>query len=161
VEVKKRSALCATAALSNRRRSRGFSILEIVAAVLVIAVGIVGVAALYSDRVRTTEETTPQIQAAELAESIAKRIRENREGRAGYASAMGVICNGQTRRPQPQDIAAQEAACWEDEVEKRLPNGLGTIRRDLTTTPLTYVVAVSWSAPGQGAASYVVRVRAD
>jgi type IV pilus assembly protein PilV len=142
-------------------RSAGFTILEILAAVLVIAVGIVGVAALYRDRVKTTEESTPQIQAAALAEAMAKRIRANREGRAGYANAMGVLCNAAKKPAGPQDAAAQEAACWEDEVETRLPNGLGTIRRDLTTTPLTYVIAVSWSATETGAASYVIRVQPD
>jgi type IV pilus assembly protein PilV len=148
--------------LMIRRHRAGFTILEILAALLVIAVGIVGVAALYADRVKTTEESTPQIQAAALADAMAKRIRSNKEGRAGYASSMGVRCDGKGRKAsQPQDIAAREAACWEDEVETRLPNGLGTIRRDLTTTPLTYVIAVSWSAPETGAASYVVRVQAD
>jgi type IV pilus modification protein PilV len=138
----------------------GFTIVEMLAALLVMAAGIVGVAALYADQVKTSEESTPQIQAAELAETIAKRIRANKEGQAGYANSMGVVCNGKSTAKAPQDAAATEAACWEDEVEGRLPNGLGTIRRDLTTTPLTYVIAVSWSAPGTGAASYVVRVQA-
>jgi hypothetical protein len=55
-------------------------------------------------------------------------------------------------------MAAREAACWEDEVERKLPSGLGTITRDTLTTPPTYVIAVSWSAPDAGTASYVIRV---
>ena len=138
--------------------SRGFTIVETLAALLVIAVGVIGVAALYLDNVRATPEDELHRQAAELAEAIAARIDANAEGRVGYAGTIGVVCHRKAKPRTPQDAAAQEAACWEDEVERRLPSGLGSITRDLTTSPPTYVVAVSWSAPERGAASYVIRI---
>jgi hypothetical protein len=98
------------------------------------------------------------MQATELAEAIAARIRANAEGRFGYVSTIGVVCNAKAKLRNSHDAAAQEAACWEDEVERRLPSGLGSITRDLTTTPPSFVVAVSWSAPESGAASYVIRI---
>lgn len=142
----------------NAQHASGFTIVETVAALLVMAVGFIGIAALYSDQVHTSPETQLHRQAAALAESIATRIRETKEGRTGYATTVGVVCNPQAKPQLAQDAAAQEAACWEDEVEQKLPSGLGTITRDLSTTPATYVVAVSWSAPESGAASYVIRV---
>jgi type IV pilus modification protein PilV len=145
----------------NAQHASGFTIVEIVAALLVMAVGFIGIAALYSDQVRTSPEIQLHQQAATLAESIAARIRATKEGRTGYATTVGVVCNPQAKPPLAQDAAAQEAACWEDEVEQKLPSGLGTITRDLSTTPPTYVVAVSWSAPESGAASYVLRVDPD
>ena len=131
---------------------------QLMGKLLVIAVGIIGIAALYSAQVQGNLDTQPQTVAAQLAETIAQRIRTNAPGRAGYVSAMGVLCDPKARTAQPQDAAAQEAACWEDDVEGALPSGLGSITRDVSTTPPTYVVAVSWSAPQTGAASYVVRV---
>jgi type IV pilus assembly protein PilV len=139
-------------------RARGFTIAEVFAALLVMAVGIIGIAALYSDQAQTNSDAQLQRQAATLAEHIAERIRETKEGHAGFATTIGVLCE-QSRAPKlPQDIAAREAACWEDEVERQLPSGLGSITRDALTTPATYVIAVSWSAPGAGTASYVMRV---
>jgi type IV pilus modification protein PilV len=139
-------------------RARGFTIAEVFAALLVMAVGIIGIAALYSDQAQTNSDAQLQRQAATLAEHIAERIRETKEGHAGFATTIGVLCE-QSRPPKlPQDIAAREAACWEDEVERQLPSGLGSITRDALTTPATYVIAVSWSAPGAGTASYVMRV---
>lgn len=138
--------------------SRGFTILEMLAALLVMAVGVIGVAALYVDNVHVAPEDQLHLQATELADAIAARIRANAAGRFGYVSTIGVVCNAKAKLRNPQDEAAQEAACWEDEVERRLPSGLGSITRDLTTTPPSYVVAVSWSAPESGAASYVIRV---
>ena len=146
------------ASLRRARSMRGFNIVEILAALLVIAVAIVGIAALYSDQTHTRSDTRLLLQAAELAESMADRIRATSEGREGFATTVGVICDPNKKTPLPQDKAAQVASCWEDEVERALPSGLGSISRDTSLTPASYVVAVSWSVPGSGAASYVTRV---
>jgi type IV pilus assembly protein PilV len=140
------------------RRLQGFTIVEALAALLVMAVGIIGIAALYSDQVQTNPDAQLHREAAQLAEKIADRIRNTKEGHAGFATTIGVLCDQESRLKLPQDIAAREAACWEDEVERKLPSGLGTITRDTLTTPPTYVIAVSWSAPDAGTASYVIRV---
>ena len=52
-------------------RSRGFTIAEVFAALLVMAVGIIGIAALYSDQVQTNPEAQLHREAADLAEQIA------------------------------------------------------------------------------------------
>jgi hypothetical protein len=68
--------------------------------------------------------------------------------------------NNQEAKPKrAQDAAAVEAACWHQQVGEQLPSGTGSITRDATTTPPTYVIAVSWSSPEGGAASYVIRVQ--
>lgn len=146
------------ATLRRARWARGFNIVEILAALLVIAVGIVGVAALYSDQTHIPSDARLPLRAAELAEVMAERIRAVSEGRDGFATTVGVVCDPKKKLKLPQDRAAQEAACWEDEVERALPSGLGSISRDTSMTPASYVVAVSWSAPETGAASYVTRV---
>ena len=141
-------------------RSRGFTIAEVFAALLVMAVGIIGIAALYSDQVQTNPVAQVHREAAELAAKIAQRIRETKEGHAGFATTIGVLCEQPKTPTLPQDVAAREAACWEDDVERKLPSGLGTITRDTLTSPPSYVIAVSWSAPDTGTASYVIRVTA-
>lgn len=146
------------ATLRRAHGARGFNIVEILAALLVIAVGIVGVAALYSDQTHIPSDARLPLRAAELAEVMAERIRATSEGRDGFATTVGVVCDAKKKVKLPQDKAAQEAACWEDEVERALPSGLGSISRDTSMTPASYVVAVSWSAPETGAASYVTRV---
>lgn len=146
---------------SARRAEAGFTLAEVLAAVLVIAVGLIGIGALYSEGLRTGYEASPQTRAAELADVMAKRIESNPAGRIGYLSAIGVICDPSKQPKQPDDAAAQEAACWEDEVERSLPSGLGSITRDPSTSPPTFVIAVSWSAEGTGAASYVIRVQPE
>jgi len=158
VAPEKRRDPCCQCGPSLATCGGGFTIMEVIAALLVIAVGIIGIAALYSDVVQTKAETQLQAQAAALAEEIATRIRANAAGRVGYAGTVGVVCNTQAAPKSPQDAAANEAACWEDRVEQSLPSGLGTVTRDISSTPVRYVIAVSWSEPQGGAASYVVQV---
>lgn len=141
------------------RRAGGFTVVEILTAVLVIAIGLIGIAALYSEAMQTELDTQPRAQAARLAQAMADRVKANASGRSGYASVVGVLCITEGRDPRPVTAAAQEAACWQDEVEEKLPNGTGAITRDLSSNPPTYVIAVSWSAPSAGAASYVLRVQ--
>lgn len=133
--------------------------MEVLAAVLVVAIGLIGIASLYGEAVQTELESEPRSRAAQLAQSMAERVNANAAGRSGYASVIGVLCEPAGRKTRPHDAAAQEAACWQDDVERELPNGTGSITRDATTNPPTYIIAVSWSAPGQGASSYVLRVQ--
>lgn len=128
-------------------------------ALLIIGVGLLGVASLYSEALRDGLDTRPTAQAARLAQQIATRVEANAAGRVGYTSVIGVLCPKEQRDATPQQAAAQEAACWQNEVQSKLPNGTGVVTRDLSTDPPTYVIAVSWSAPREGAASYVIRVQ--
>jgi type IV pilus modification protein PilV len=141
-----------------RTYARGFTIAETLTALLVMAVGVIGIAALYSDQAQTTAESQLHLEAAALADAIAARIRATKEGHAGFATTIGVLCNPRAKPKLAQDVAAHEASCWENEVARKLPSGFGSITRDLGTIPPTYVVAVSWSAPGASTASYVIRV---
>jgi type IV pilus assembly protein PilV len=142
-----------------RRAVAGFTLVEVFTAILVIAIGLVGIAALYGETAQPDPEAVPRTKAEQLAQTIAERVKINSAGRQGYASIVGVVCVPNVKPKRPIDAAAQEAACWQDEVQRALPNGTGSITRDLTTSPPTYVVAVSWSAPRAGAASYVIRVQ--
>ena len=142
-----------------RRFAAGFTLIEFLAAVLVIAIGLIGIAALYDDTAHVDPVAQPRLQAAQLAETMAERVRANTAGRVGYTSIIGIVCNPNAKTRRPADVAAQEAACWQDEVQRKLPNGSGTVSSDTSTDPPTYIVAVSWSAAGVGASSYVVRVQ--
>lgn len=137
----------------------GVTVVELLAAVAVVAIAIIGIAALYATEADPEHAPSPRTQASELADTMAARIEKNAAGRSGYASVVGVFCKDAPRTKRVDDAAAREAACWHDEVEAKLPNGVGTITRDASTTPPTFVIAVSWSAADSGAASYVVRVQ--
>jgi type IV pilus assembly protein PilV len=140
---------------------RGFTLVEVLVALLIVLIGIIGVAALYTESQQATREAEPRVRAKELAEYMAARVRANAAGRTGYASVVGVVCDSKAKPKRPEDAAAIEAACWNQRVAEELPSGMGSVTRDTTTTPPSYIVAVSWSPPEGGAASFVIRVPGD
>jgi type IV pilus assembly protein PilV len=140
---------------------RGFTLVEAVVALLIVAIALIGIAALYTESQQAVREAEPRVRAKELAEFMAARIRANSADRTGYASVVGVVCNPNAKPNRPEDAAAIEAACWNQRIAEELPSGTGSVTRDTSTTPPTYVVAVSWSPPQGGAASFVIRVPGD
>lgn len=140
-------------------RSNGATLVEVLVALLILSVGLLGIAALYVDNLRNGRTAVLRTQAATLAADMADRIRINRAGGAAFARITGQRCTEIAADASVADVAANEVACWQDDVAKELPNGIGTISRDTTTLPATYTVTVSWSEAGAGTASYVVRVQ--
>lgn len=137
----------------------GATLVEVLVALLILAVGLLGIAALYVDNLRNGRTGLLHTQAASLAADMADRIRANREGGAAFARITGQKCSELPPGTASDAVAVNEVACWQELVGRELPNGLGTIVRDTTTLPATYTVTVSWSETGAGTASYVVRVQ--
>jgi type IV pilus assembly protein PilV len=138
--------------------SPGFTLVDALVALLVLTMGFIGIASLYAERIRPGSGGPLHATAVELAQTIAAAIRANRDPGAIYENAMGVVCKPAGLAKKPEARAANEVACWQDDVEKALPNGSGFISLDTTVVPSAYTVTVSWSEPGARTASYVERV---
>ncbi len=139
--------------------SRGATLVEVLVALLILSVGLLGIAGLYVENLRTGRTGALRTQAATLAADMAERIRTNRTGAAAFVRVTGQRCTQLASNASIDDVAANEVACWQDDVASALPNGTGIVARDTATLPATYTVTVSWSETGSGTASYVVRVQ--
>jgi len=136
----------------------GFTIAEVLGALLILAVSIIGIVALHLEGQRAATLRDPHARARTLATEMAKRVRLDKDRRVRYETAIGIACRpGKTFR-RAADAALNEVACWEDKVESELPNGVGTISHDSSVAPTAAVITVSWSQSGAANASYVVRV---
>jgi len=60
-------------------RERGFSLLEVLIAVLVLSIGLLGLAGLYAVGLRSVDSANLRTQATILAEDMLERMRANRE----------------------------------------------------------------------------------
>ncbi|MCJ8161401.1 type IV pilus modification protein PilV [Acinetobacter zhairhuonensis] len=71
---------------SNRSSQKGVGLIEILVALLVLAIGILGFIALQYRAVEATSEAINRVQAMNIARDMAERIRANRDGFATYKS---------------------------------------------------------------------------
>lgn len=141
------------------RTQSGFSLIEALVSLIVISVGMIGIASLYGQGLRASGTALYRTQAVSLAADMADRIRGNRAATTAY-EGVGADRNcdaGDNNDCAPPDMAAHDLWLWQAQVTSQLPGGAGTVRVD-TTTPPTYQITVSWQEVGTGATSYTMTV---
>ena len=145
---------------SPKENQSGFSLIEAMVSLVVVSVGMIGIAALYGQGLGAGRTALYRTQAVNLAADMADRIRVNRQGGAAYGGAGannncdpggGVNCT-------PAQMAAHDIWVWTNQVTAQLPNGGGAVTYTATSPP-TYTITVTWQDTGLGAVSYPMTVR--
>ncbi|HEX5651163.1 MAG TPA: type IV pilus modification protein PilV [Steroidobacteraceae bacterium] len=123
----------------RRYKGAGFTLVEVLIALIVLSIGLLGIAAMYVETLRANRSALVRTQAIALASDLADRIRSNRVPANNYTGS-GV--NAQ---------AIADLAAWNDQVVDQLPGGDGTVlfRAGTATTPALYMIQVSWTEVGQ------------
>lgn len=146
------------------RHSSGFTLLEVLVAVLLLSIGLLGLASLQAWGLRATGNATYRSQATLLANEMVERIRANHPGaRAGNYTANSQNCNAVNRchgatECSPAEIAAADyyaVMCGGGPgdgsgVDDVLPNG--SLVLDCPGSGANCTVSLSWrELAGKGA----------
>lgn len=75
--------------MKNMSSQKGVGLVEVLVALLILAVGILGFVALQYRAVEATSEAINRVQAMNIARDMAERIRANRDGLAAYETQIG------------------------------------------------------------------------
>jgi type IV pilus assembly protein PilV len=146
---------------STRSGCEGFTLIEVLIAVLVLAIGLLGLAGLQSYSVASTHSAYLRSQATTLAYDIIDRMRANQSAAVvgAYLVAFGTQpatvtnCQSIGSTCTSADMAAFDVAQWKctlgawnadtdcATVSGRLPDGDGQITRNGNI----YTVAVRWN----------------
>jgi type IV pilus assembly protein PilV len=95
------------------RASRGFTLIEALVALLVLSIGLLGVAALQLTSLRSNTSSSYRSQATFLAYDIADRMRANRQAaRAGGY----LIAFGDTLPATTTTVAEADLVAWKNRV---------------------------------------------
>ncbi len=103
------------------RRDHGFGMLEVLVAVLVLSVGLLGLAGLQASSVRNTHSAYLRSQASILAYDMLDRMRANAAAieSGAYTVGLGGTGNG--------GLATRDLTLWQNTIDRTLPNGDGQI----------------------------------
>lgn len=116
-----------------KRRPRGISLLEVLVAVVILAVGLLGIAALQVSTTTYTESSLRRSQAAALSREIIERMRVNpeeaRDGSYDISTLPGFTtnCVGTAANCTEAEIREHDLRLWSDRIEATLPSGDATI----------------------------------
>ena len=133
------------------RNQRGFSLVEVLIALIIMSVGMLGIAGLYVQSMQAGRTSLFRHHAVTLAGDVADRIRANPTAEVGYAAGAGVdfSCVGGGIDCNPVEMASNDILLWKQQADESLPNGDVTILFDNTTVPPSYTIAVLWDEPGE------------
>lgn len=141
--------------------SRGFTLIEVMVALTVVSIGMLGIASLYTQSLGASRTTQYRSQAVNLIGDISDRIRGNRLGGPAYAGAAadnncdlsgGAACN-------PAQMAADDLFNWGAQVNALLPGGTWNVARNAATAPPTYTITLTWQEVGQGTLTEVTTIQ--
>ena len=136
-----------------RRKQEGFTLLEVLVAVLVFSFGLLGIAGMMTISVRNNHNGYLRSQANFLAENIVDRMRANPVAlwRNGYNINPAVIGTTDCTLNAPcnyDTLATYDTQHWAQSLASSLPNGLGSIAcvaNDVVTTNSTSDLPSIWT----------------
>lgn len=110
-------------------RGRGFTLMEVLVSVLILSVGVLGVAGLQTLSLQNTSNSLLRTRATMMAYEIIDRARANRGQSYAIALAdpapVGVDC--EIQNCNPAQLRDYEQTVWKNDLGADLPNGNGSI----------------------------------
>jgi type IV pilus assembly protein PilV len=145
------------------QRQAGFSLVEVLITLVIMSVGMLGIAGLYVQSMQAGRTSMFRHHAVTLAGDVADRIRANPTADIAYTAPVGAD-NGCVMGGvdcSPAQMAANDILLWKDQAANTIPGGdvLIVLAPENGLIPPTYQITVSWTEPGQvPAPSYTITI---
>lgn len=120
------------------RHQSGFSLIEVLITVVLVSIGLLGLAGLQLTSVQNSNSSGERFIATTLAQDILERMRANRNkaiGPRAYNLAMGAA-------PGVGGVEGDDLNDWKDALAAALPSGDGSIAVDNTNVA---TITVQWT----------------
>lgn len=119
-------------------KSRGVGLLEVLISVLVLGIGLLGVAALQTHSLRTSADSQYFQLAGLLANDYLERVRANNVALADYTIAKQTpACSTPTLSGS---VAARDKALWLQQIGCQLPDGVA----EVTLVGRNMQITINW-----------------
>jgi type IV pilus assembly protein PilV len=139
-------------AASQRGSQSGFSMIEVLISLVLIAVAMLGQAGLQANALRFGKSGALRMQAVFLSNELAERMESNKAGAiAGnyaIATASSTVLTSATdcmvSACSSSVLAAYDLAEWTARATATLPSASWQVTQTVTGNPSTYTIVVNW-----------------
>lgn len=139
----------------TRRSAAGFTLIEVLVALVILSVGLLGIAGMISVSLKSSGSTYTRTQVTALTYNILDRMRANRAQAVtgAYNLAMtdptptggNCISTNITNSCTPAQIAAFDLAEWRANLASELPSGNGSISTVAVNNMTQVTITIEWS----------------
>lgn len=134
-------------------KNAGFTLIEVLIAMLVLAVGLLGLAGLQATSLKNNLSAYNRGQATQLAYDLADRMRANVADAASYTNITPIgtatvqsSCSSVSTTCTPAVMAENDLYQWNLAVTNALPGGTGSI----AVTSNIYTITITWDDDHDG-----------
>jgi type IV pilus assembly protein PilV len=131
------------------RRQRGDTMIEVLVTIIIIAVGVLGAAALQVTTLKNLSSSHSASVAAIVAQDLGERMRANPDGNYVHDSAPAPVTNCVTAACSAQGLADYDMETWWTQVTAVLPSGSGEVA-PLAAGSNIFVLTVRWDEDRSG-----------
>ena len=150
--------------MASHSRNAGFTLLEVLIALCVLATGMLGVGMMLLESIRASRSALHHTAAVALAADLGERIRANRAAGDSYALGLGAMAGAPASECEigdgcdPSEVAALDLYEWQQAVLAALPAAVTSVQ----VTPVgglpanTFAISIRWVQSGDAAAAALV-----
>ena len=138
------------------RRAAGFSLIEVLIALVILSVGLLGIASMVGVSLKSKDSSYYRTQATALTYAMLDRMRANRTvaGAGSYDIAPSpatlpampsATCFGSAASCSTSDIASLDVNQWKSDLSNLLPGGDGSIKTQTVNQFTQVTITVTWN----------------
>lgn len=125
------------------KHHRGTTLLEMIIALFVMGVGLMGVLGMQTQSIRFNHQAYSYSQAVFLAQDIMESIRANKNSATGYKigldenASSSKDCSAENANCNPSQLKDWDVKAWREKISERLPGGKGAIAYNAASYTIT------------------------
>lgn len=156
--------------LTKAQRHTGIGLVEVLVALVIMSVGMLGIASLYVTSLQAKTTSYSRMKAINLAQDIADRIRANSAAVSDYALTESTTpdqSNCSSRNCTGTEMAHFDLYEW-DQLIRDTSNGMGlpgqikrsiSITGDTGTSTATVTINLTWQEKNSGDLTYSLQIQ--
>lgn len=139
--------------MKKSSKNKGFTLIEVLIALVILAVGLLGVAALMMTSLQSNQGAFQRSQASLLAYDIVERMRANRaQATSSNSYALATTTTSVTAPScepcSPAQMAQIDISNWRAELGRSLPGATASITRSVAGSVSSYQISIFWEDAG-------------